>query len=377
MAYVIKKRKPRKDGTVTWRLVYEEYRPGEKRKDHYPKKETWASIGVPPTLPIEEAKAAVRQINAIDKASKLELKRVKIQKRLKDESERESTHLPAVWVRGFEDEILLRRFSRNDKKKLEESGMLSHWRAVQRIIRDMNLETSQWYYQPEIIYGQFEKIKASPSYAQKLLRILNHWGHYHAYRTKQAFLPVPPPTGRNKTRIADTYHDNKSSKESEPISPAELRAAKDRLQRSHYNWLFVALWFGLRPREVDLLREPSAYWEVTKSGKYTVLRIYQPKLTSLEKSKRWKMIPVLFPEQKEALKIVETGDLRRPLPKTIRKNVKDGANCYGPRKGFVDLMLANNYSLESISSWMGHTSIDRTWRSYKDKLALVVVKKAG
>ena len=36
-------------------------------------------------------------------------------------------------------------------------------------------------------------------------------------------------------------------------------------------------------------------------------------------------------------------------------------------KGFVDLMLSKGHELENISVWMGHSTLDRTWKSYKQR----------
>jgi hypothetical protein len=41
---------------------------------------------------------------------------------------------------------------------------------------------------------------------------------------------------------------------------------------------------------------------------------------------------------------------------------------YGGRKGFTDLMLSKGNTIENISIWMGHSTLDRTWRSYKQKM---------
>jgi hypothetical protein len=44
-----------------------------------------------------------------------------------------------------------------------------------------------------------------------------------------------------------------------------------------------------------------------------------------------------------------------------------GGILYGGRKGFVDLMLSKEQTFENISVWMGHSTLDRTWRSYKQR----------
>lgn len=70
-----------------------------------------------------------------------------------------------------------------------------------------------------------------------------------------------------------------------------------------------------------------------------------------------------------ALKDIEDGVLKKPLVKTLRKTFPDveGIGLYSGRKGFVDLMLKYGQTLENIAAWLGHSSIERTWKHYKDK----------
>jgi hypothetical protein len=44
-----------------------------------------------------------------------------------------------------------------------------------------------------------------------------------------------------------------------------------------------------------------------------------------------------------------------------------GVDAYAGRKGFADLMLSRGQSFENISTWMGHSTISRKWRSYKNR----------
>jgi len=60
-------------------------------------------------------------------------------------------------------------------------------------------------------------------------------------------------------------------------------------------------------------------------------------------------------------------NFKRPLMKTIRSHFGDDIDLYGGRKGFSDLMLSKHQTLENISVWMGHSTLDRTWRSYKSR----------
>jgi len=48
----------------------------------------------------------------------------------------------------------------------------------------------------------------------------------------------------------------------------------------------------------------------------------------------------------------------------------EGYYLYSGRKGFTDLMLNKNHSIEEIASWLGHKNIKQTWESYKNRLEL-------
>ncbi len=65
--------------------------------------------------------------------------------------------------------------------------------------------------------------------------------------------------------------------------------------------------------------------------------------------------------------MISDGSFKRPLAKTVRKHFGMGHDNYAGRKGFVDLMLSKGQTLENISIWMGHSTLNRTWRSYKNK----------
>jgi integrase len=137
----------------------------------------------------------------------------------------------------------------------------------------------------------------------------------------------------------------------------------------NYNWLLISIWFGLRPTEIDSLRK-IASWRIEKDKDLgiDVLWIYQSKLTSIEREKRWKPLPIIFPEQKLAVEIIKSGSFKRPLAKTLKKIfLNKRITCYAGRKGFIDLMLARNQRLEDISSWLGHQDIAITWRKYRNK----------
>src|SRR5262249_18835691 len=137
------------------------------------------------------------------------------------------------------------------------------------------------------------------------------------------------------------------------------------MKERDFNWLFLSVWLGLRPKEVDSLHS-QAYWriETLPTGR-KILWVFQTKIIALPPEDRWKPIPILFAEQECALCIIATGSFRRPIRKMLRKWFGPGVTTYAGRKGFTDLMLSKQQSIENISIWMGHSSLQRTWRSYK------------
>jgi integrase len=169
--------------------------------------------------------------------------------------------------------------------------------------------------------------------------------------------------------LIDIYYqkENSRSYRSQPLTSVLLDKAKDKIQSKQFNWLFLSIWFGLRPQEIDNLKNKD-FWRVeSASSKKKVLWVFQTKIISLPPEDRWKPIPIIYHQQKFALKIIESGNFERPVVKTVRKHISQNIGLYGGRKGFVDLMLEKGHSLESISQWMGHSTIGRTWRSYKNK----------
>jgi hypothetical protein len=124
---------------------------------------------------------------------------------------------------------------------------------------------------------------------------------------------------------------------------------------------------GLRPQEIDNLYNPEIMEERNSHSWRIVFWIFQTKIIALPSEDRWKPIPILYKEQEFALKIISSGNFKRPLVKTMRHYFAKDIDLYGGRKGFTDLMLSKGNTMENISIWMGHSTLDRTWRSYKQK----------
>lgn len=219
------------------------------------------------------------------------------------------------------------------------------------------------------IYDYFHQKQLSLRYILSILKLSNLWGFFICKKMARPFLPVPPPRGYERQRLVDEYYrkEQKARKPSLPLSPEALRETAGKMNVKNYHWLYLTVWLGLRPQEVDNLLDKQLWWVETLPNKRKVLWIFQTKIIALPPEDRWKPIPILFPEQEFSLRIVEGQNFKRPIGKTMKKYFGKGTDLYAGRKGFTDLMLSKGHSLENISIWMGHSTLDRTWRSYKSR----------
>jgi hypothetical protein len=233
----------------------------------------------------------------------------------------------------------------------------------------VGIEPSDWFYHNDVIYDYFYSKQFSIRYIQKILKLANLWGFFICRKLARPFLPVTTPKGYEHQRLIDAFYQKtaKVRKASAPLTPDELNKKKHELNKANFNWLFIAVWFGLRPQEVDHLHK-SDLWKIeTVANARKILWVYQTKIVALPPADRWKPIPILYVEQLEAIAILEAQNFKRPLTKTMRRHFGDDIDLYGGRKGFADLMLSRGQSLENISIWMGHSTLARTWRSYKNR----------
>lgn len=377
MGYLIKKIHSKRETTRKWKVQYETWKNGVRKIEDLPL-EDYLGLGFDPKKTIEEAKERKTQLNAQEELKRQQERRNAINARLEQEKLEQTAYLPANMVKEFEDTIL---FARGDNPKLA-----SHWAAAKRILCELKIDPVDWAYRSKAFYDYFSKNSISPSYVQKLRRVLNDWGNFITRKNNQRFDPIPAPKGNEKERIADAYFDNNGGRgnDSDPLTPELLEAQKSSLPLEVYNWLYLSVWFGLRPIEIEYIRKRKHFEIVTvkntqalkksKTGKkpkaidVQVLRVFQTKLKAISRDKRWKNIPCNLKEQITGLEIIKAGKLTKPGDKMMLNHFGEHTHLYGGRKNFVDLMLDLGYRLEDISSWLGHQSIERTWRSYQNRL---------
>lgn len=369
MGYVVKKL-PNKKSIPKWKVQF-----SSRKKEHiknsnvkYPSrawdipKYKWSGLGFSKLMTLEEAKLRCSQLNLLKEAKRKEEIRIKHKERLKTFEDEVALFLP----QHYKDEFEQRYFYNLRKKRATQNKELCHWRTAQKLILDIRCEPVDWFERCFEIYDWLSDKKYSPNYFRKILNVLNLWGFFISKKMDRPFLPIPRPRGMELSRMKEAFFSkNEPSKASEPIFPERLEEVKHHFKKEQYNWLYLSVWFGLRPKEVDNLKVNSKVM-MDKEG-CAVLWVYQTKITSVPKSHRWKPIPVLFPEQERALSILENECFTRPLVKTVRKYIGKNCSLYGGRKGFTDLMLAKKQKFHNVSQWMGHSTIERTWKHYKDK----------
>ncbi|MGZ3744538.1 MAG: hypothetical protein ACXWRE_13220 [Pseudobdellovibrionaceae bacterium] len=256
----------------------------------------------------------------------------------------------------------------------------SFWRGAQALISEVALEPWNYSLYPNKIYSYAEKHQYSPSWFKKVLKFVNLWGYFVCNKREKPFLPIPPIEGKWRNRINEAYLAvKKDGAESDPltfeilhgISITEDENETEKMKGRHFRYLFTTLAYGLRPSELDriLTDKKNKFHEITRPDKNGIcfLKIYQAKLINLEPNRRWKSIPIIYPEQLQALQHIKSKDFKRPLTKTIHNFIGARFNNYAGRKGFMDWMLSMGQKFENCSMYLGHASLDRSLRNYKQK----------
>lgn len=328
----------------------------------------------------EQAKKRCTRVNNERRLKKDEIRaRINAANNLLSLESVDETLFPAEYVEAFADHLDSENFgSETHLKKL-----YSQFNFVQKMMKSLRLTPDRYKEDSKRIHKYFVKQKVSIDYAKKIISMTNRWGLFACKQQGQFFEPVSIPKGRPRSAIVDAQQTKTGKNtelgvrtESEPLTPEILKQSKDSFTNpNHHNFLTISLWFGLRPYEVDLLKDKKK-WNISRDKQTGVLslEVYQTKLMSVEENKRYKFIPVLFKEQHEALKLIKAQTFDRPHPKTVRKNLKANITLYGGRKRFTDLMLDRDQKIEDISLWLGHRSLSTTWSRYKQKQKVSFVK---
>jgi hypothetical protein len=372
MGYYVRELKG-KGGPPLWKLQFLSYKKEHNRNStaKKPRKEwdipkaRWMALGFQELMTIDQARSRARQINAQLETKRQEERRKKIEEDSESLRQKFTAAIPDVYKKEFELKYLTGRFQIQSWKK----RFLTSWNAAQRMLVEVPLDPMDWYEEAHLFYDYLCKKRFSFSYIKKILVVTNLWGQFLARRLGQPFIRIPFPSGTEKARVLEAYFEKCGNRlnQSDPVTPEQLERVRTQLKPEQYNWLYLSVWLGLRPQEVDQLKDKRLLRLQCDLDGRPILWIYQTKLVSVPPRYRWKLIPIIFQEQKKALEIIKSRKFQRPLVKTVRKRFGRHTTLYGGRKGFTDLMLARQQDFIHISQWMGHSSIERTWRSYKSR----------
>ncbi len=360
MGYKIGLTAKRKNGLRSWRVFHV-----DKTKQRTVKTSEYSQLGLSTNLNYEQAKAVLRSLNKDSHHKRIERAKNVAQVRVQETENAVLLYLPKAFTTEFEQE------SFGDG---ENSTAARYWEASKRCIADLKMGIEVICKNPKLVYRYCQKKQYSLSYTKKIIFTLNLYGKWWSAKVDKAYLAIPSPRGVEQERISDTYLDSgKQTKESAPLTPENLTSKKNVLSAEHYNWLFISVWLGLRPHEIDELKKKQT-WAMEETDGMKVLLVYQSKLSGIPRDKRWKYIPLFFKEQLKALEIINSGEFKRPLVKTVRLHLGQGVTCYGGRKGFVDLMLKKGRKFTEVSVWLGHQTLDQTFKAYKDKKKVFIEK---
>lgn len=359
--------------SAQFKLYLQVEKDGNRRYDYVPPKD-FHHFGFDPTMTYEAACSLRTRLNKQSSTRAFAEKRARTEIRIKDEAKNYSAYVT-------DEEEFLKYAEKNLRfASFKSNKFRSHWHATKKMIAELKLNPTQFEDSKQLIYKYFAEQKFAVSYCEKLLRCLNLYGKFYSRKFKQYVEDVPAPTGYSRSDIDDAHFSKKpSGGASKPLKPAHFDklGGEKGLKKEQLNWMYLSLWCGLRPFEVEQLRDnsDSFKWEV-KEG-VDILCVFQSKLKKLPRDKRWKRIPLVEPEQAKCKAIIESGEFEKPLIKTICRIIGEGYTCYAGRKGFEPLMTSRDHEFVNISRWMGHQDLNRTFRDYGDLTEVNFRKKAG
>lgn len=73
------------------------------------------------------------------------------------------------------------------------------------------------------------------------------------------FLRIPKPRGHERRRRYEANLEMKNvQRASKALMPERLNEAKERLNEKNSAWLFLSVWFDLRPKEIDNINDQTS-----------------------------------------------------------------------------------------------------------------------
>lgn len=338
-------------GRKTWRVFESTFVNGI-RKDRQLPREAYPLISVNPNWSLEEARVHIKTLNAQNTVIRSENQtKTRSANRVIRLQKVNSAFLPPKKVQEYE-ERLKTQYRRPQALKTQ----LSRWSTAMTLIDELRLQVEQAYFRRQEIYRWFINRASSLDNAMKVIAQVNRWGEFNNLH----YIKIPTPDKITRNEIHEAYQSSSHYRgASGVLTPQMLDKAQGKLKTEQYNWLFISVWLGLRPEEIDAKK-----MKVFTQGGIQAVSVYQSKLVKLNPKNRWKHIPLLYPQQKLAIKLWENA--KRPLRKTLHKVFGKTVHLYGGRKGFHALM-SPKHSDDIIATWLGHQSLDTLREHYIDR----------
>jgi len=224
-------------------------------------KPRWQTLGFNAFMTLEEARSRAKQLNDQHHLKRQEIQVKKIAEEQAKLTLRYDAVLPSEFAAEFENRFVRKRDSQTEQELRKNTRAYVTWRAAQRLIVAINTDPSEWFYHTDRFYDYFCSQKMSLRYLQGVLRMANLWGYFFCRKLARPFLPIPAPRGYERQRLIDANYEKKGvARASRSLSPVDLERAHMKLNRKHFNWLFLSVWFGLRPKEVDSLHSKDPRW---------------------------------------------------------------------------------------------------------------------
>lgn len=369
----------KKNASGTWSLLLESYEKG-KRSQETISKSLYYKFGLQPEMKVEEARAEIRKYNYLRKQENHEVRsQMLAQKRADKLVGVNKTLFPPKLVQKFTEQI--NELHATERYKVRMMGVFG---LIQEMLSNhISILPSQYGDEIGKFTNYFKKQKYSVSYSMDIIYMLNWWGKFYAKQTGTYFEKIEglKANARNAIAQAHKFKTEGIRTAALPIDEKALKRIKTKIDSTNedhvkwFNWIETAYRFGLRPSELDaIIGDPETYVE----NGVEILLVEQTKTvfdsSERDKSKR---IPILCQEQADCLEKIQEGLMKRPNPKWINKMAKspqkkyhrhEKYDCYSPRKGATDYWLTElNQSLENCAMFLGHRSIETTWKHYKNK----------
>lgn len=331
-------------------------------------KHEWAAFGFKLEMTIEQARKHALSLNAQTRLEDSKERRAKINHQIQSEHKElvKTAYLPEQIVKDFEKKLEGDSYSDNFK---EDSKIYYHWRTAKRIIASLDMPPSEWAENNRQVLKKMEGL--APSTITRQIHLINAYGVFYSKKMGKFFEKVAKPKGAEIGRISDKYLDKTGgrTKEAKGVTLKLMSkiAHTNELTQEEKNWCVVCLGLGLRPVEVkEVAKRDSKTLTILKSS----VKIYQSKLVSLPRNLRFKEVTIKHPFQKDAYNIIKSNDeLVAPSVYKLRKILGDGYGLYSFRKGYTEIMITLGEPIERISSDLGHSSIERTWKSYRKRIS--------